>query len=532
MAIVQISRITARKGLLENLPQLAGAELGWATDQRRLFIGNGTLAEGAPAVGNTEILTEFSDILALSGSYTYEGAASGYIAQTGPTTGDPVSLSLQTTLDQWVSVKSFGAVGDGVTDDTDAINRALYQLYCRDTNTQVRRSLFFPAGTYRINQTILIPPYATLYGEGYLNSIIQMSSSAEDSALRAYVARLSDNYQQTGINIGSTPGSITPTHVTIKDMAFQSLDPDCSVFLIEDAEFCTFSDVSFVGGLDTGDLTTSTPDISAVTFASSVSFVTNNIIFRRCAFSNSTYGIFNDQEIQGIAVSESSFDTHYRGIYLTDDSGNSSTGFRIIANSFNNIYLEGILTDTDVELTVSGQNIFYDVGNHFLGVANPYSSIINFTSANNLSMGDLFERTAAFSTVYPRIQLNGQASIGQDNAEQTRFGTFIRISGETETLINNTTNATIFTIDATLIRAFKMDYTVVRGNTVRTGVFTVVASLDGTGGTLVTDDTGSQNATTDVTLTAVESGSVITVRYTANNTGTDGILYYSLQRLG
>ena len=67
MAILQISRITQRKGILDDLPQpLAGAEFGWAVDQRRLFIGNGELAEGAPVVGNTEILTEFSDIL----SYT------------------------------------------------------------------------------------------------------------------------------------------------------------------------------------------------------------------------------------------------------------------------------------------------------------------------------------------------------------------------------------------------------------------------------------------------------------------------------
>ena len=66
MAIVQISRITNRKGLLEDLPQpLAGAELGWAIDERRLFIGNGELADGAPVVGNTEILTEFSNILEL-----------------------------------------------------------------------------------------------------------------------------------------------------------------------------------------------------------------------------------------------------------------------------------------------------------------------------------------------------------------------------------------------------------------------------------------------------------------------------------
>lgn len=62
MAIVQISQITNRKGLAVDLPQLAGAELGWSTDSRQLFIGNGTLADGAPVIGNTEILTEFSDI--------------------------------------------------------------------------------------------------------------------------------------------------------------------------------------------------------------------------------------------------------------------------------------------------------------------------------------------------------------------------------------------------------------------------------------------------------------------------------------
>ena len=62
MAIVQISRITQRKGLQENLPQLAGAEFGWSIDQRKLYIGNGLLEEGAPVIGNTEILTEFSDL--------------------------------------------------------------------------------------------------------------------------------------------------------------------------------------------------------------------------------------------------------------------------------------------------------------------------------------------------------------------------------------------------------------------------------------------------------------------------------------
>jgi hypothetical protein len=62
MAIVQISQITNRKGLQSNLPQLAGAEFGWSTDTRQLFIGNGSLQEGAPIIGNTEVLTEYSNI--------------------------------------------------------------------------------------------------------------------------------------------------------------------------------------------------------------------------------------------------------------------------------------------------------------------------------------------------------------------------------------------------------------------------------------------------------------------------------------
>ena len=66
MAIVQISQITQRKGLQTDLPDpLAGGELGWSIDERRLFIGNGTLQEGAPTVGNTELLTEYSNIAVL-----------------------------------------------------------------------------------------------------------------------------------------------------------------------------------------------------------------------------------------------------------------------------------------------------------------------------------------------------------------------------------------------------------------------------------------------------------------------------------
>ena len=63
------------------MPQLAGAELGWAIDQRRLFIGNGTLQEGAPVIGNTEVLTEYSDVFAGRTQFSF----GDYIVNSGTT---------------------------------------------------------------------------------------------------------------------------------------------------------------------------------------------------------------------------------------------------------------------------------------------------------------------------------------------------------------------------------------------------------------------------------------------------------------
>jgi hypothetical protein len=60
MAVITVSKIQVRSGLQEDLPTLDTAEFGWCVDTQRLFIGKGTLAEGAPVTGVTEILTEYS----------------------------------------------------------------------------------------------------------------------------------------------------------------------------------------------------------------------------------------------------------------------------------------------------------------------------------------------------------------------------------------------------------------------------------------------------------------------------------------
>jgi hypothetical protein len=81
MAIVTISQIKHRRGVkgTDPMPQLASAEFGWAVDAQELYIGNGTITEGAPVTGNTEILTEHSDLSALLTDYTYSGPFSGAV---------------------------------------------------------------------------------------------------------------------------------------------------------------------------------------------------------------------------------------------------------------------------------------------------------------------------------------------------------------------------------------------------------------------------------------------------------------------
>jgi hypothetical protein len=60
MAIIQISKIQQRSGNLVDLPQLDEAQLGWANDAKRLFIG--ATGNTTTNVENVEVLTSYSTI--------------------------------------------------------------------------------------------------------------------------------------------------------------------------------------------------------------------------------------------------------------------------------------------------------------------------------------------------------------------------------------------------------------------------------------------------------------------------------------
>jgi hypothetical protein len=219
MAITQISRIQHRRGLQQNLPQLSSAELGWSVDQRRLFIGNGTLEEGAPTIGVTEILTEYSDISSLwsvLNAYSFYGNAAGYGAQTGTSPLAPITRSFSAKLDDFVSIRDFGATGDGSTDDTAAINRALAQIYKTgefETEPLARRKIYFPGGTYVISDALTIPPYAKLVGDGISSTIIVQTQGNK------FLANTVDSSFQNGSSLGSG-GALLPHDIELDGIQF------------------------------------------------------------------------------------------------------------------------------------------------------------------------------------------------------------------------------------------------------------------------------------------------------------------------
>ena len=590
MAIVQISQITNRLGLQADLPQLAGGELGWSTDTRQLYIGNGTLSEGSPVIGNTEILTEFSDILNLASAYTYKGTAAGYQVQTGPTPGTPTVVSMQNWMDQWASVKDFGAMGDGLTDDTVAINRALNQLYCRQTNPQIRRALFFPAGVYLVTGTINIPPYATLYGEGPVNSIIRsipsaifngsisgytltvtpglgtiqvgqiisgngilpgttiIAGSGTTWTVEApngnptqnvptttitisanYVAQTADSLQQTGINIG-TGNATPPTNITISNMAFQHIDHTKDVFLVQSATDCEFKGVSFLGVGTPYTLTNNLLNTHCLVFGSTPSLITSDILFDGCRFNGTIYGINTSTTIKGVTVTNSSFNTLYQGVVLT---GAGPTGTRITNNVFDNIYAEGVVITASLNAT--GYNIFYDVGDSFNGVTSPTASIILLEGQNNVSVGDMFQRSAAYSITYPQIVTDNN-TISTTNGEQISLGALTVQSGLQITLPDATTTpTTAFTLNTLISSSFKIEYSITRYDGFRTGML-AISSLSPLvfGNQVVYTDDYIENRDLGVTLSVIQDPAnpqYITIQYTtgAPLTGYAATMSYSIR---
>lgn len=123
--------------------------LYWNSSSNALFVWNGTSWVAAPSGFN-----EFTTFLA---------------------TGTTTARNLVTRFADVVNVKDFGAVGDGVTDNTAAIQTAYASL-------PANKTLYFPAGVYRYNSQLVFSgnKRPSFIGDGPTQSILLYGGAANN----------------------------------------------------------------------------------------------------------------------------------------------------------------------------------------------------------------------------------------------------------------------------------------------------------------------------------------------------------------
>jgi len=430
MAIVQISRIQVRRGKKNgatSIPQLASGEFGWAVDTQELFIGNGSVQEGAPFVGNTRILTEKSNIFDLVSQYQFKKPFAGSPEiQTGASPASPVTRTLQERLDDTVSIRSFITEEDIQNNDyADAIQRALDQLYLNDATkgtAESRIKLHFEAGVYPISKTIYIPPYAHLVGAGkdktvFLGSDIVVAATIGDDAQAGTDHSLYNNYNLAGHEL------VQARFIEIEGITFQNDSTTNSVFEARAMKNSVFSNVTFRSGWVTG--VTPGTNNNGLTLIAYTSLVTcQDNIFNSCDFEDVGFGIDSTYDIQQCVFRDCFITRCFQGMTFGWAVNGVNAGVvygprycKIENSKFDFIDNSAIQFGTrvgapDIEYcygNISQSNTFVRVGG---GSINPVAPVIEFLAAGNVSTNDYFERsfdlvTSNGSTPYAVSEFSG-----------------------------------------------------------------------------------------------------------------------------
>lgn len=274
MAVVQISKIQVRRGQKNSnsgIPQLSSAEFAWAVDTQELFIGNGSVLEGAPYVGNTKILTEHDNILDLAASYQFASNDTSITLS--------VPRSLQSKIDEiQVSVKDFGAVGNGTTNCVTAFETAFTQLF-RNVNSDYKKVLIVPNGIYYFASDLAIPDGVILRGETQHGSVLNIGSNnirfITSTGLEVTDSTFSSTNRPKNINISNLTIRRTTGQVSFTGVASSTVDG-----------------VRFIGTYDFGDTVSLSTTPAAIYWENNADGVkVTDLLFKDCLFEQNAIAI-------------------------------------------------------------------------------------------------------------------------------------------------------------------------------------------------------------------------------------------------
>jgi len=115
-----------------------------------------------------------------------------------------VATNVQDKLRQYVSVQDFGAVGDGVTDDTVAIQKAFDAIATKSVSS-IGGTVFLPSGRYLITAPLGISLGTSILGEtSGLVGVSPNPNSGTTFVLSPYLANGTTQWTTSTLNSGNT----------------------------------------------------------------------------------------------------------------------------------------------------------------------------------------------------------------------------------------------------------------------------------------------------------------------------------------
>jgi hypothetical protein len=264
VAVVQISKIQVRRGQKNSnsgIPQLSSAEFAWAVDSQELFIGNGSVLEGAPYVGNTKVLTEHDNILELASSYQFASDDTAITLS--------VPRSLQSKEDETVSVADFGAVGDGSTDCVAAFETAFTELF-RNANENYKKELIIPNGEYLFTSDLAVPSGVILRGETQSGAVLNIG----DNNIRLITSQ--------GLELGDFNSTNRPQNLQWSNFTIKRTTGTLTLSGLAESRFHS---VRFLGEYNLGNAVTLATAPAAVFWQNTVIGTrAHNLVFDECVF--------------------------------------------------------------------------------------------------------------------------------------------------------------------------------------------------------------------------------------------------------
>ena len=244
------------------------------------YVGDSYLETDSDTVTFTSGVHVGGEVKFTTAVQTTTGAVDASIVSYEPPFANSVATNVEAKLAQYVSVKDFGAVGDGVTDDTAAIQAAL------DSGAE---GVYIPGGTYKITASLVVDgntgTTAThIYGDGGFSSQLAWSGSlggtmlvvGKDPRQMTRFEGIYFNANQLATKIAHI-GISTTTAAVVRNMTFEQ---------------CIFTEAQTGTAIWLGDYTAS-PAIAEADIA--------NFNIVRCQFFNNNHSVTWDS-VQALEV--------------------------------------------------------------------------------------------------------------------------------------------------------------------------------------------------------------------------------------